>query len=110
MSGYNHVTLVGNLTSNPETTKDGNKSKTTFTIACDRYAGKNNEPEVDYFNIVTHGKLADIAGEYLKQGKKVLADGRIQVRSSKVDGCRSWITEIICDNIKFLTAKQPVEK
>jgi len=110
MSGYNHVTLVGNLVKNPETEKVGKKTKTTFTIGVERYAWKDNEPEVDYFNIVTHGKLADISGEYLKIGKKVLVDGMIQKRSSVVDGCRSWITEIICDNLKFLTVKQPVEK
>ena len=107
-TGYNHVTLVGNLVRNPEVTKVGKKSKTTFTLAVERYAGKDNEPEVDFFNIVTKGKLADICGEYLKSGKKVLVDGRIQVRSFECeDKQRRWITEVIAENIKFLTNKQP---
>jgi single-strand DNA-binding protein len=107
MSGYNHVTLVGNLIKDPEISKIGKRTKTTFTIGVERYAGKDTGPELDFFNVVTWGKLADITAEYLKQGKKLLVDGRIQVRFYEVDKQRKWITEIIAENIKFLTGKQP---
>ncbi len=108
MSSYNHVTLVGNLVKDPEIKKVGKKSKTDFTIAVERYAGKDKEAEVDFFNVVSWGKLAEISGEYLQKGKKVLVDGRIQVRSYEVDKQRRWITEVIAENLKFLTAKQPL--
>ncbi|MEI7941899.1 MAG: single-stranded DNA-binding protein [Candidatus Riflemargulisbacteria bacterium] len=49
-----------------------------------------------------------MSGEYLKKGRKVLVDGRIQVRSYEVDKQRRWITEVIAENLKFLTAKQPL--
>ncbi|MDD4527004.1 MAG: single-stranded DNA-binding protein [Candidatus Margulisbacteria bacterium] len=106
MSAYNHVTLVGNLVKDPDTKKVGKKSKTDFTIAVERYAGKDKEPEVDFFNIVSWGKLAEIGGEYLKKGKKVLVDGRVQIRSYEVDKQRRWITEVIAENLKFLSVKQ----
>lgn len=108
MSAYNHVTLVGNLVKDPETKKIGKRSKTDFTLAVERYIGKDKEAEVDFFNIVSWGKLAEIGAEYLKKGKKVLVDGRIQVRSYEVDKQRRWITEVIAENLKFLTAKQPL--
>jgi single-strand DNA-binding protein len=106
VSAYNHVTLIGNLVKDPEMKKVGKNSKTDFTIAVDRYVGKDKEAEVDFFNIVSWGKLAEISGEYLKKGKKILVDGRIQVRSYEVDKQRKWITEVIAENLKFLTAKE----
>jgi len=88
MAGYNHVTLVGNLVKDPEV------NETEETITVERYAGKEKEPEVDFFNIVSRGKLAEICLTHLKKGKKVLVDGRVQVRSYEVEKQRCWITEI----------------
>jgi len=105
MSAYNHVTLVGNLVKDPEMTKIGKKNKSTFTIAVDRYLGKDKDASVDYFNIVTWGKLAEVAGEFLAKGKKILVDGRIQIRTYKNDNERKWITEVVADNMKFLSPK-----
>ena len=103
MSTYNHVTLVGNLVKNPEIKKVGKKSKANFTIAVERYMGKDQEAAVDYFNIISWGKLAEVIGEYLQKGKKVLVDGRIQIRSYNTESEKRWITEVIAENIKFLT-------
>lgn len=112
MSSYNHVTLVGSLVKNPETKKVGKQTKTDFTLAVERCMGTKQEAEIDYFNIVTWGKLAEISGEFLKQGKKVLVDGRIQVRSYEVkdDPKRRWITEVIAENLKFINKIQPKEE
>jgi single-strand DNA-binding protein len=99
---YNHVTLVGTLAKDPVTKMVGKKARTDFTIGVERYAGKDKEAEVDFFNIVTWGKLAEVSGEFLKQGKKILVDGRIQVRHSDVPGNR-WITEVIAENLRFLS-------
>ncbi|MEI7942523.1 MAG: single-stranded DNA-binding protein [Candidatus Riflemargulisbacteria bacterium] len=63
MSSYNHVTLVGNLVKDPDTKKVGKQSKTDFTLAVERYAGKDKEVEVDFFNVVSWGKLAEISGQ-----------------------------------------------
>ena len=99
---YNHVTLIGNLTKDPETKKVGNKSKTDFTVAVERYCKPGEKPEIDHFNIVAWGNLADICHEFLRANSKVLVDGRIQIRTMNTDGERKWITEVIAENIKFL--------
>jgi single-strand DNA-binding protein len=95
---YNHVTLVGTLAKDPVTKMVGKKAKTDFTIGVERFSGQ----DVDFFNIVTWGRLAEVSGEYLKQGKKILVDGRIQVRHCDIPGNR-WITEVIAENLKFLS-------
>jgi len=105
MTAYNHVTLVGNLSKDPETKNIGKKAKTDFTIAVERYVGKDKEAEVDFFNIVTWGKLAEVCNEFLHKGKKVLIDGRIQIRTMNTEGERKWITEVVAENIKFLSPK-----
>jgi len=110
MAAYNHITLVGNLVKDPEVKKVGKKNKTDFTIAVDRFGGKDKDKAVDYFNVVSWGKLAEICGDYLKKGKKVLVDGRVQIRTYKQDDERKWITEVIADNLKFLTGKTKVTK
>jgi single-strand DNA-binding protein len=107
-SSYNHVTLVGNLVKDPETKKVGKQTKTDFTIAVERYAGKDKDVEVDFFNVVSWGKLAEISAEYLKKGRKVLVDGRIQVRHYEVDKDKRWIVEVVAENLKFLSAKSDV--
>ena len=77
----------------------------------ERYAGKDKEPEVDFFNIITWGKLAEVAKEFLQKGRKVLIDGRIQVRSYEGNsGERKWITEVVAENMKFLSPKPTTAK
>lgn len=103
MSSYNRITLVGNLVKDPEIKKVGKQSKADFTLAVERYLGKDKEPAVDFFNVVSWGKLAEVCGSFLNKGKKVLVDGRIQVRTYMKDEERRWITEIVAENLKFLS-------
>ncbi len=104
MSAYNRVTLVGNLVRDPEVKKVGKQSKTNFTIAVDRFVGKDKDPETDYFTIVSWGKLAEVCGDYLAKGKKVLVDGRIQIRAYVQENEKKWVTEIVAENLKFLSS------
>ena len=107
MSTYNHVTLVGILEKDPIKKMVGKKAKTTFTLGVEVYKGKNTPQEINYFDIVLWGKLAEIAGEYLRAGKKVLVDGKLSVRHYDKDNTpesRRWITEVVAENIKFLPA------
>lgn len=64
------------------------------------------EPAVDFFNVVSWGKLAELCGSFLSKGKKVIVDGRIQVRAYLKDGERQWVTEIVAENLKFLEGKK----
>ena len=110
MSSYNRITLVGILNADPEMKTIGKKKKSTFILIVERYVGVKKTPVGDYFNIVAWGKLAEVCGSYLIKGKKVLIDGQIQVRTHMNNGERIWITEIIAENIKFLSGYVPVVK
>ena len=89
----------------PEVKKLKNQTKADFTLAVERYMGKDNKPVTDFFNVVSWGKLAEVCGSYLSKGKKVLVDGHIQIRTYMKDKERQWITEIVAENLKFLSAK-----
>lgn len=102
---YNHATLVGRLTRDPETKQiTATNSKTTFVIAIDRpYNKKEGEKqETDFVNIVAWGRLAVIGSKYLRKGTPVLIDGRIQIRIYEKDNERHWMTEIVADNFQIL--------
>ena len=111
MSGYNHVTLVGSLVADPIdcSTKHNKKSKSIFTIGVERFVNTSKEVETDYFTVVSIGKLAEICIGSLKAGKKVLVDGKIQVRQENSIGGKRWVTEILAENLKFLTNKPEPE-
>jgi len=105
MSDYNHVTLVGNLTKKPESKKVGDHTKTNFTIAVTRDFKVNGEEVTDFININTWGKLAEICNQYLDKGKKVLVDGRLQIREYENKNEKKWFTEVVAENMKILSPK-----
>lgn len=108
----NRVFLVG------RTCKDVDYSTTAsgisvgkFSIAVDRRYNKDGEKETDFFNIVTFKGQADNCNKYLKKGNKVGIVGTIQNRSyDDKDGVKRYITEIIADEVEFLTPKKEEEK
>ncbi len=101
----NRAIIIGNLTKDPElrTTPQG-ISVCSFTVAVNR--GFGDKKEVDYIPVVTWRGLADNCGKFLSKGRKVGVSGRIQVRSyDDNNGQRRYITEIIADDVEFLTPK-----
>ena len=105
----NKVFLIGNLTRDPEfaTTQSGvNVCK--FAIAVSRdYADANGNRETDYFSIVVWRGKAEICNKYLKKGSKVGIVGTLQNRSYEdKDGVVRHITEIIANEVEFLSPKQ----
>lgn len=104
----NRVILIGNLTKDPElrTTNSG-VSVCTFSIAVNR-KNKNasGERQSDFFNIVAWRGLGELCGKYLMQGKKVCITGELQNRTYEAkDGTKRYITEIIADDVEFLSPK-----
>jgi len=103
----NRATLIGNLTRDPEvrTTPSG-QSVANFAIATNRYwndASGNRQSAVEYHNIVAWGKLADICSQYLKRGRKIYIEGRLQTREWEgQDGIKRRTTEIVADNMIML--------
>jgi single-strand DNA-binding protein len=103
----NKVIIVGRLTADPDarTTTSG-INVTSFSVATN-FVYKNQEGQkvenVEYHNVVVWRKLAEIAAQYLKKGKRVLVEGRLQTRSWEAnDGTKKYKTEIIADNFIML--------
>ena len=103
----NKAILIGNLTRDPEnrTTANG-VSVCSFSIAVNRRkTAKDGEKITDFFNIVAWRGLADTCARYLAKGRKVCVTGEIQNRSYEKDGEKHYITEIIADDVEFLTPR-----
>lgn len=103
----NRAMLIGNLTRDPEvrTTPSG-QSVANFGIATNRYwtdASGAKQSAVEYHNIVAWGRLADICSQYLKRGRKVYIEGRLQTREWEgQDGIKRTRTEIVAENMIML--------
>lgn len=100
----NAVTLIGRLTKDPETryTPDTQMAVTRFSIAIDRGKDKG----ADFPNIVVFGKQAENCEKYLKKGRMVAIQGRIQTGSyEKSDGTKVYTTDVVTDRVEFLGEK-----
>jgi single-strand DNA-binding protein len=107
----NKVMLIGNLGKDPELryTTSG-VAVATFTLATNeswKDADGNLQERTEWHNIVAWKKLAEIVGEWLKKGKKVYIEGRIQTRSydDKNTGAKKYITEIVAENLIMLDGR-----
>ena len=104
----NRVTLIGNLTKDPDLRKTQNGlSVCTFPLAVQRrFADQNGEKQADFFNVVCWRGLADNCTKYTKKGSKIAVHGSLQNRSYKDNnGNKRTITEIIADEVEFLDRK-----
>jgi len=96
MASVNKVILVGNLGRDPETRYSPNGGAiTNLSIATtrqwkDKSSGERRE-ETDWHRIVFFNRLAEIAGEYLKKGRSIYVEGRLQTRKwQDKDGKDQW--------------------
>lgn len=107
----NKVYLIGNTTKDVEfstTTSGVNVAK--FTLAVPRkYKDENNEKVVDFINVVVWRTLAENCYKYLKKGNKCAVVGSLQIRNYEDDKGKHYITEVVADEIEFLTAKPKEE-
>lgn len=104
----NKIILIGNLTRNPEcqTTSNGiNVCKFALAVAR-KFKNMNGEREVDYINIVAWRGLADNCEKYLSKGSKCCVSGSLQTRSYDKDGEKRYISEVIAEDVTFLTPPQ----
>jgi single-strand DNA-binding protein len=107
----NKVMLIGNLGKDPELryTTSG-VAVATFSLATNeswKDQDGNLQERTEWHNIVAWKKLAEICGEWLKKGKKVYIEGRIQTRSydDKNTGAKKYITEIVAENMIMLDGR-----
>ena len=107
MSGVNKVILVGNLGSDPQIRYTPQQTAVAnFSLATtERFTNKNGEREsrTEWHRIVAWARLAEICSEYLKKGKQVYIEGRIQTRQwEDKDGNKRTSTEIVATNMVML--------
>ena len=119
MPSVNKVILLGNLGRDPELRFLPNGDAVcNFSIATtDSWKDKAGEKQekTEWHKIVMYRKLAEIAGEYLKKGRPVYLEGRLQTRKWQTkDGQDRYTTEIVADNMQMLggrdTGTQSVAK
>jgi len=101
--GVNKVILIGNLGQDPDTryTPNGNAvvnlSLATDESYKDRQTGQL-VPRTEWHRVVLFGKVAEVAGQYLRKGSKVYIEGRLQTRKWQgQDGQDRYTTEIVVD-------------
>ncbi len=107
MASLNKVILIGNLTRDPELRAiPSGTSVVKFGIAVNR-RWKNRDGEkvedVDFFNVVVWGKMAEICHMYINKGSPVAVEGRLSSRSWETeDGQKRSTVEVVAENVQFL--------
>jgi len=101
----NKVILYGNLTRDPELKAlPSGQQVGSFGLATNR-SFKNKEgqqqEQTEFHNIVSFGRTAEVMAQYLKKGRAVFIEGRLQTRSWDKDGVKQYRTEVIVDSFQF---------
>lgn len=107
--GVNKCILIGNLGSDPETRHmPSGSAVTNLRIATsetwkDKETGQQNE-KTEWHSVVIFGKLAEIAGQYLRKGAKVYIEGSLRTRKwqDKTTGADRYTTEIVASEMQML--------
>ncbi len=106
--GVNKVILIGNLGADPEVRYSASGSAITNARLAtsdqwkDKQTGEQQE-RTEWHRVVFFGRLAEIAGEYLKKGSKVFVEGRLQTRKWQgQDGQDRYTTEIVVNDMQML--------
>jgi single-strand DNA-binding protein len=115
MKSINQVTLLGNLTRDPELryTPSG-AAVISFSVATSReWKDKETQEKkeiTDYHNVIFWNKAAEILSQFVFKGHKILVQGRLQTRSWEgKDGNKRYATEIVGDDFVLLTPKKDVD-
>jgi single-strand DNA-binding protein len=112
MASVNKVIIVGNLGRDPETRyMPSGDAMTNIAVATtdkwkDKASGEQKEA-TEWHRIAFFGKLAEIAGQYLKKGSQVYIEGKLRTRKwTDKEGAEKYTTEIIADTMQMLGSRQ----
>ena len=114
----NRVEFIGNLSKAPDVKQTtSGKTVCSLTIAVNRrYKGADGKTTADFFSVQAWEKLAELCARYLDKGSKVFVSGELRNRSYEAkDGSKRTVTEIIANEVEFLSPKSesatpPVEE
>ena len=105
----NQVTLMGNLTRDPELRQTPNgQNVTSFSLALNRsYKDASGEWQeaTDYIDIVCWGPVAERVSQYLSKGRRCLVQGRLQSRNWEQDGQKRSKVEVLANDVTFLDSR-----
>lgn len=107
----NRAQIIGNLTKDPEVRQTPSGTfVASYTVATNHTWKDQNgqkQEKAEFHNIVAWGKLAEICQQYLRKGKKIFIEGRIQTRDWEGDdGIKRYKTEIIAENMIMLSGRE----
>ena len=103
---FNQVTLMGNLTRDPELRSTANgQSVCNFSLALNRSykdATGNWQEATDYIDVIAWGPLGERVQQYVTKGRPVLVSGRLQNRTWEQDGQKRNKVEVVAQDVTFL--------
>ena len=110
MASVNKVIIVGNLGKDPEERSFPDGSPVcNITVACsEKYKDKQGEQKevTEWINVVFFGKLAEIAGQYLKKGSSVYVEGKLKTEKyTDKNGVEKYSTKVIANSMQMLGGK-----
>ena len=104
--GINRVILVGNLGNDPEIRyTQGGMAITTLSVATTSVRKDKDGQQIEkteWHRVKLFGKLGEIAGEYLKKGRQVYIEGRLEYGSYEKDGVKHYTTDIVADEMQMI--------
>lgn len=112
MASVNKVIIVGNLGADPETRylPSGDAVTSIRVATTDRYKDKQSgemREATEWHSISFFGKLAEIAGQYLKKGSQVYVEGSLRTRKyTDKNGVEKYATDIRADTMQMLGSRQ----
>ena len=115
MKSVNRVTLLGNVTRDPELKQTtGGQAVCTFGLATNRVwrdASGEKQSLPEYHNLVAWGGLAEFCGDHISKGKPLFIEGYLKTRSwDNPEGAKIFRTEVVVDNVVLLGPREEGEE
>jgi len=112
MPSVNRATILGHIGREPETRAmpDGGMITNISVATTSTWKDKSGQKQEDteWHRVAFFGKLAEIAGEYLKKGSQVYIEGKIRTRKwQDKDGNDKYTTEILAENMQMIGSRPP---
>lgn len=104
----NKLTIIGNLTRDPETrTVGADKTVCSFTVAVNRRNHREGQPEADFFRVSAWDKLGDTCQRFLAKGRRVAVVGPVSVSSyESKDGGTRFSLDVRAEDVEFLSSRE----
>lgn len=110
MAAVNRVIILGNLGKDPETryTQGGDAVASMSVATTEKWKDKEGvkQEKTEWHRIVLFGRIAEVAGEYLKKGSQCYIEGKLQTRKyTDKEGAEKYVTEIVGERLQLLGSK-----